>query len=355
MKRIYIRFSKRYPLLSIITISLCIIAVITATMNSISAMHETSLEYSRKTTNDYIESASVLLHQAMKGTVHRNPSDAVYHLIRHSATVFTAFIIKPTENDRHFTIIASVKGASLLLNTVKTDTSKESLIRKGLSAVTVNTVMETQGTISYIESYIPLQIGGKPHCLVIQWLSPHIVLLQQKHDAIVSSLLITAAAVIAATILIVAVLSLLHSHRIKSLLHELSNSMQSIASGTPGISLNESTDSELRAIAVSFNTLAEEMKNKNELLQKNNTDVMADIFQKGVLSLKDLQFDEAAALFTVITLYKPNSFAGHFNLGICFAKMGQFQKSLDYFTKAHAINPDNEYTTRYIEKIKSML
>ena len=55
--------------------------------------------------------------------------------------------------------------------------------------------------------------------------------------------------------------------RTRSLLQELSHSIQSIANGNMDMMLNDSIDSDLKTIAVSFNSLAQEFKNKDEALK----------------------------------------------------------------------------------------
>lgn len=357
MKKYFqVSFSKRYPLIIIVTISLCVIALSFITIKTISTIYTTSIEYSKKATFEHIESMSVLIYNF----IHKANSkkilieDEIFTPVKNNTSVYTAYIVKPTEDDRYYSVTTVIKGKPEITKLTRVDISQNYLLRKGLAHVAVNPVIETQGTISYMESYIPLHAKSTSQCLIIQWLIPDTVILQKKHDVLIKNLMQSIAIVISATFIIIVFVSLVHSYRTKSLIQELSHSIQSIATGTLDVALNESTDSELKPLATSFNSLVEKIKTNDQMLHTIKEDMFADIFKKGVGLLKDGHLDEAKACFTVMCMYKPNSFASFFNLGVCFAKKGDFNSALTYFEKAKELNPDNELTLRYIEKIKAL-
>ncbi len=281
--------------------------------------------------------------------------DKLLFPISNNSTIYAAHIIKPTDDDRYYQVTKVIKGNSLHNKLTRIDTSDNYLLRKGFAHVTVNPVIQTENTISYIESYIPLLHNGKTYCIIIQWLAPDTLLLQQKHSNEVTSLTQTVAIVIAVTFIVIACISLVQVYRTKSLIKELSHSIQSVAAGSLDIALNDSVDSELKDIAQSFNSLVENIKNKEQMLQTIKEETFTDIFKRGVAYLKEMKLDEACACFQVMLIYKPTSFASVFNLGVCYAKKGDFKTSLQYFMKAKELNPDNELTMRYIEKLQTFI
>ena len=355
-KHFQVSFSKRFPLLIIVTISFCIIFVTFFTIKTISKIYQTSIEYANKTTIEHIESTSRViksfLHSAI--TNKKNIENILFTPVINNAAVYSAYIVKPTDDDRHYIVTTVIKGNKRLLGTTRIDSSKNFLIRKGLVYVTINPAIEKQDTIAYMESYIPLHANGKTQCLILQWIVPATAILQQKHDALIKTLMQSIAIVITATIILIVVISAIHSYRTKSLIQELSHSIQSLATGTFNITLNDNINDELKTIATSFNSLVEKIKHNDQMLHTIKEETIADIFKKGVALLKDGKLDEAQACFTVTTLYKPQSFASYFNLGVCLAKKGQFSAALQYFEKAKEINPDNQLVLRYIGKIQAL-
>jgi len=355
MKKYFqISFSKRFPLLVIVTISICIIVVTFITIQTISRIYATSIEYSYKSTIEHIESMSLVMYNFLNAANTKTDANELFMPIKNNPSVYTAYIVKPTDDDRHYTVTTVIKGKLEITHLTRVDTSEEFLIRKGLAHVTINPAIEKQGAIAYMESYIPLHADSKTQCLIIQWLVPTTAILQQKHDALIQTLMQSIAIAITATIIIVVVISAIHSYRTKSLIQELSHSIQSIATGTLDIALNDSIDGELKTIATSFNSLVEKIKHNDQMLHTIKEETLADIFKKGVALLKDGKLDEAQACFTVTILYKPQSFASYFNLGVCMAKKGQFDAALQYFEKAKELNPDSQLPLRYIEKIQAL-
>ncbi len=357
MKKIFtVNFSKRFPLLIIVTISFCIIAVSSITIKTISQIYTTSLDYAHRATIEHIESMSMVLYNFLNraNTDNKLHQDEQFVPVKNNNSVYTAYIVKPTDDDRNYTVITVIKGKPQIKKLTRVDTSQEFLIRKGLAYITINPAIQKQGTITYIESYIPLNGKNKTQCLIIQWLAPNIAILQQKHDSLIKTLMQTIAIIIAATIIIIVAISIIQSYRTKLLIQELSHSIQCIATGSLDIALNDSIDSELKTIATSFNSLVEKMKHNDRMLHTIKEETLTDIFKKGVVLLKDGKLDHALACFTVTILYKPQSFASYFNAGVCLAKKGQFNDALQCFEKAMELNPDNELVLRYIRKIKAI-
>lgn len=145
-------------------------------------------------------------------------------------------------------------------------------------------------------------------------------------------------------------------HNFSLLITNLSKSMKKAASGHFDINLNTESDDELGELAHSFNGLIEELKAKEKNIHTlENRDPLSDIFRTGVQFLKDNRLDDAVRLFTAITLLKPDGFGSYFNLGVAFAKKRAYDSSLAMFERAHDLNPSDELTAAYIDKVKRLM
>jgi tetratricopeptide (TPR) repeat protein len=160
-------------------------------------------------------------------------------------------------------------------------------------------------------------------------------------------------------VIAVVVLSVIFVHNYSLLLKNLSGYMKKAADGDLDVSLNATEDVELNQLAQSFNTLIVEMKDRTEKAAQD-TESAKDgeeagaIFRTGVSLLKNNNLDEAIAIFTTLTIIKPNGFGSFFNLGVAHAKKREYGKAIRMFEEARRINPTFEVTAAYIDKVKRL-
>ena len=101
--------------------------------------------------------------------------------------------------------------------------------------------------------------------------------------------------------------------------------------------------------------LAAALADKERMLQESSrADELSEGFRKGVELLKNGSLAEAEAVFKALTIIKPDGFGAYFNLGVVLAKQRDFDRSLEMFEKARAINPSHTHTAIYIEKVIRM-
>ncbi|HNX60162.1 MAG TPA: tetratricopeptide repeat protein, partial [Spirochaetota bacterium] len=162
---------------------------------------------------------------------------------------------------------------------------------------------------------------------------------------------------------------------------------------------NEEADEDLFELAMSFNTLVGELKEKERLisdlkakttaaqktvpsrdagreeefsmrlkslqaelsqalaekdkmvaeLEKN--DELSESFRKGVDILKEGRTDEAQIIFSALTILKPDGFGAFFNLGVVYAKKRDYDRAISMFERAIRINPAHAIAAQYLDKV----
>jgi len=163
------------------------------------------------------------------------------------------------------------------------------------------------------------------------------------------------------------VLTIIFMNNYNSLVKNLSKYMKKAAEGNLDININTTNDSELNELALSFNSLIEEIKDIKDTEAPRNDDEpgepektpareeLSNIFNLGVSMLKKNKLDDATALFKTLTIVKPEGFGSYFNLGVAYAKTKQYSLSLDMFRKAKLANPSHEITDKYILKVEKII
>lgn len=165
------------------------------------------------------------------------------------------------------------------------------------------------------------------------------------------------AALAISVILIVVVIAVtsIFIHNYSLLIDNLSLYIGKAAQGELDLSLNE-TDNELNKLALSFNSLMEELKDKKEKEEEKEAHgPERDLFLMGVSMLKENRLDDCIAVFRTLTILKPDSFGSYFNLGVAYAKRKEYANSLAMFERAMAENPSYDITRKYIEKIRKLM
>lgn len=268
-------------------------------------------------------------------------------------------VFKKTEDENYFEVLEHVAlDERIRVNLDRKDIVKEdkeiNFLKRAVFALTVDPQIRISGGVPVASVYAPLRSGNRT--AVVQFIMSsertHAALREyaEKTHRTKKYLIALAAGLIAA----VAAASLLFVQNFSLFVRRLSSSMERAAGGELSVSMNPAADEDLSELALSFNSLIGELRAKEKSIQElENKDALDDIFKYGVSILKEGRLDEAIAVFTTLVLMRPGSFGGHFNLGVAFAKRGDYERSLSMFEKALAADPGHELTLQYIEKVKS--
>lgn len=162
------------------------------------------------------------------------------------------------------------------------------------------------------------------------------------------------ASIIVCGILIISViiLSVLMAQNHSLLIRNISLYMDKAAKGDLNFSIRSTDDQELNDLALSFNSLIEELRDKSV---QEPQDQAGKIFRLGVERMKANNIEDSIAIFRTITLLKPDSFGSFFNLGVAFAKKKNYPLAMKMFTRVLEINPSHEMSKTYLEKVRKLM
>jgi len=232
-------------------------------------------------------------------------------------------------------------------------------LKKGILHTDVDPEIYSESGYYWQNVYTPYEIGNRK--AVIQFMVSA-SRTQEVIDNYAESIQGTRTFIILLTVILViavVVLSIIFVHNYSLLLRNLSGYMKKAADGDLEVSLNPTEDVELNQLAQSFNTLIDELKDRTEKAVQDaepaqDTEEAGAIFKTGVSLLKENRLEEAIAIFTTLTIIKPNGFGSFFNLGVAHAKKREYGKAIRMFEEARRINPQFEVTAAYIEKVKRL-
>ncbi|HPL16668.1 MAG TPA: tetratricopeptide repeat protein [Spirochaetota bacterium] len=303
--------------------------------------------------------------------------------------ILGVIIFSKTEDENYFRIAdALLFHEDLDLAITRSEVVRElkdiNYLKMGLLHSAVDPDIYSQSGYTWQNVYYPFEIKNKK--AVIQFLVSA-ARLQATIDSYAASTGNTRIFNIIFTIVLiiaVIVLSVIFLQNYSLLISNLSSFMKKAADGDLDVSLNQTADDELNQLALSFNTLIDELKEKTVRVTPEpepqpgqaeqapegqeepgekpqqaaeppaENDSMGEIFTTGVSMLKDNRLEEAIAIFLTLTIMKPGGFGSYFNLGVAYAKKRDYDRAIAMFEEAARINPTFEVTARYIEKVKKL-
>jgi len=232
-------------------------------------------------------------------------------------------------------------------------------LKKGILHASVDPEIYSENGYYWQNVYFPYEIRNRK--AVLQFMISALRT-QEVIDNYSESIQGTRTSIIVLTVILViavVVLSVVFVQNYSLLIRNLSGYMKKAADGDLAVSLNTTEDVELNQLAQSFNTLIDELKDRTEKAAQDtespqDTEEAGAIFKTGVSFLKENHLDEAIAIFTTLTIIKPNGFGSFFNLGVAHAKKREYGKAIRMFEEALRINPKFGVTAAYIEKIKKL-
>ncbi len=300
--------------------------------------------------------------------------------------ILGVIIFTKTEDDNFFRIADTMMfHDDLNLEVTRSEVVREqkeiNYLKMGLINSVVDPDIYSQSGYTWQNVYHPWEIKNKKS--VIQFLvsATRLQATIDAYSASTKSVRIFNIIFTAVLVISVAVLSVIFLHNYSLLLSNLSHFMKKAADGDLDVSLNQTGDDELNQLALSFNTLIDELKDKTARTshepgpppeqvpsrgempqseqeqsqdQADEADSMGVIFTTGVSMLKENRLEEAIAIFLTLTIMKPNGFGSFFNLGVAYAKTRDYDKAIKMFEEAARINPSFEVTAQYIEKVKRL-
>ena len=380
-------FTKKFVVIISILYSVLIVATAllfnhTVSLNS-RAVRETAFESSN---GILMEKASLMalrtLQQEPKNTAHA--VSLLQQTCREDDDVIYAMLFSPTADDNYFRLVDKITVNSRLLvevgkREIVQDPSGIPYLRNGLVRTVTDPEIYTKDTYSWQNVYQPIALNGKNY--VIQFMFRPAA--TQKITAAFNSTITRSRYIMLfmslALILSVVIVTVIFSQNHSLLMKNLARYMQKAASGDLDVNINTAGDSELNELALSFNTLIEEMKTIRENAPEQaeapgesengsapetgeSPDVpdedsllMKELFKTGVQRLKDNLTEEAITLFNIIITVRPEGFSSYFNLGVAYAKTRKYEESLAMFRKAREANPSYEMTDRYIERVERII
>ena len=266
-------------------------------------------------------------------------------------------IYTKTSDDNYFRVADMVKpSSSIALDLEKKslvkEIKKDNYLKKALHRSIVEPKFYSQNNLNWQNVYSPYRADDRT--LVLQFLMSA----DRARSALdifgrsyrESRIIFSAASGVLA--LAVAIISILFSHNFTLLIRNLSAYMSKAASGDLEVNLNTTDDQSLNQLAQSFNSLIDELKDKSG---RPSGDPYGDMFREGVARLKEEKVEEAMAIFTTLSIMRPEGFGSFFNLGVAQAKLKNYPLSLKMFKRAKELNPEHELTDRYIEKVERLL
>lgn len=336
---------------------------------------------------DHLKTKKAATGEAIKNELRQHDASA--------GDILGVIIFTKTEDENFFRIADTLlfhDDLSLEITTseVVREQKEINYLKMGLLQSAVDPDIYSQSGYSWQNVYYPYEIKNKKS--VIQFLVSA-ARTQATIDAYAVSTLsirIVNIIVTAALVIAVIVLSIIFLQNYSLLISNLAHFMKKAADGDLDVSLHQTGDDELNQLALSFNTLIEELKDKTALTaqaeesaavpepqpeqppvqarppepegaqgqqepgQGAEGDGFGAIFTTGVSRLKENSLDEAIAIFLTLTIMKPNGFGSFFNLGVAYAKKREYGRAIVMFEEAARLNPSFEVTAQYIEKIKRL-
>ncbi|MCP4135563.1 MAG: hypothetical protein GY754_31630 [bacterium] len=279
---------------------------------------------------------------------------------------FLSVLIYSRTSDENFFFVNSIIPVNKNMNSelkkraVVKEIKDINYLKKGYYTRSVESRVYSRNSLSWQNVYYPLIVKKKRYVLHFKMSAANIsrALINYTESTKNIRLFMTILTIILVTAVLI--LTVLIIHNFLLLIKNLTFSLKKAARGDLSVSLNSGVQNELNELALSFNSLIEELKDKTEKsLVRYSEDTVeesfGDIFKMGVSMLKENKLGECIAIFKTLTIIKPDGFSSFFNLGVAYAKVKDYNNSLAMFEKALEADPAHEQTLQYIERVKSLV
>jgi hypothetical protein len=366
-------------------------------------IQESVLRYASQTALERGKSAETLL--SGKTASLADASRILESYGKRDPRILYIIIFSKTSDENFFRVSAKIDTGKHITIPIETgqrvrEESEDNWLKKGLYEACVNQSIFSDKSSYWHNSYIPLSLKEGQHVARFMVSSTDAVIALEDHFAKVKRLegIIVIGTIIVITITLIAAFLFLRNFSL--FISGITGYVKKAASGETNISLNEDTDEDISELALSFNTLVGELREKEKLIadltekeqavlksvetvqdsaahkellkeidelrlklsvalaeknqieqESSKLDELSESFRKGVDLLKENNLSNAETVFTALTIIKPDGFGAYFNLGVVYAKMRKLDRALEMFEKARTINPGHAHTETYIEKV----
>lgn len=295
-------------------------------------------------------------------------SAAILEITRNKPEFLYLMIFRKSADENYFTLKKKIPlSEDLAMDLTEGKTLQEGKNSEFLKKGQLNTIADPaiykKGRFNWQHVYQPYTVGKKS--LVLQFFisaAAAETTIQSLNETINNNrkiLMVTSIILV----VILSILFILFTQNYSSLMSNLSRYMKMAAEGNLDVNINNVDDEELNQLALSFNTLVEEMRDLKEKEQvsmnqeeeNSGEDITDSLFKRGVDYLKENRLEAAITCFLFIADHREASFGSYFNLGVAYAKQKAYGESLIMFEKASKINPLHETTRKYIERVNRLL
>ncbi|MGL4370228.1 MAG: hypothetical protein ACRCUT_11255, partial [Spirochaetota bacterium] len=305
----------------------------------------------------------------------------LFSYCRGDAKILSAILFSKTADENFFKVAARIDlGAKITLpveigQRVR-ESTEENWLKKGIYGISVDPALYSnkEKTLYWHNAYIPVQCKDGRFVARFMISASDAVFAMDDYFGKVNRmrmiLIIITAVLLASSV----AASAIFLHNFSLFITGLTGYVRKAAEGDTTLSLTGGVDEDLSELALSFNTLVGELKEKSRVIaelsdrekdvqsqqsagsaaaektamisdlqqklfqaqadkermlaEQNRQDELSEIFRKGVEILKKERYDDAVSIFTALTVLKPDGFGGYFNLGVAYAKLCKFDRSL---------------------------
>jgi len=319
------------------------------------------------TNNEYLllKKSGMIIQQLGKDEIKemQKLADNIREYCRDDDDFLWVLIFNKTYDENYFKVKSKIPMNPLMKidirkNWMVKEEKKTNYMQKALTGRVIDPIIYSSKGIYWQSIYYPFKIKDTTYVIEFFISSLRVSTALNEYTEVINRTKMNILYVTTIVTALVIIITLLFTHNFTRIIKNLSEYMRKAAAGEFNVSLNESSDTDLNELALSFNTIVSELKGlkekENLVRDMENKDSLNDLFKFGVNMLKENRFDDSINIFKTLTMLKPDGFGSYFNLGVAYAKKREYGSSLAMFNMALESNPNHEHTINYIGKVRKL-
>ena len=319
------------------------------------------------TNNEYLllKKSGMIIQQLGKDEIKemQKLADNIREYCRDDEDFLWVLIFNKTYDENYFKVKSKIPMNPLMKidirkNWTVKEEKKTNYMQKALTGRVIDPIIYSSKGIYWQSIYYPFKIKDTTYVIEFFISSLRVSTALNEYTEVINRTKMNILYVTTIVTALVIIITLLFTHNFTRIIKNLSEYMRKAAAGEFNVSLNESADTDLNELALSFNTIVSELKGlkekENLVRDMENKDSLNDLFKFGVNMLKENRFDDSINIFKTLTMLKPDGFGSYFNLGVAYAKKREYGSSLAMFNMALESNPNHEHTINYIGKVRKL-